>query len=363
MEDVSPARSLSSSTASPLEARSPDQTKNVLGPMSNMSNNRSNMSNMSNSMSNITPSSTPLSPQNLGPLGPRGPRKVVKLTVLRSLALHEELNKAKFTLEQARAKRIMRAKHQEEEEERERAAEAARDQRKLQQESRRKAATFIQAAWRMLHVMHTVVPDLLEAKRLEELEAERVQLKGTLLNLRRTMHGLVFLEAHQVEAATKLQAWWRGILCRRAVQIFAVRRKLLMVLRSMESAAIMIQSRMRGKLCRLLRLKMKEEQRNREMQKMRDYQQLRIRMAIRIQSWVRGVYAKLDLDRRRLHMSLELMTNKDLNNMSNSQTQPAAARQRNSMEPNRTARPTISGPASPNRGLPGRRATRRRGMT
>merc|ERR1719201_2628032 len=120
------------------------------------------------------------------------------------------------------------------------------------------AATRIQSLGRSYLVRKLVLPSLLEARRLSELESSRVALVESMLGLHRNIHTLAYVPADQHRAATRIQAWWRAMLAQRVVQILLIRNHFVKRFEKFTRKATDIQARVRGiqarRQCFLLRM-------------------------------------------------------------------------------------------------------------
>lgn len=201
-------------------------------------------------------------------------------------------------------------------------AEALRQRRRFQERQkfkviRKRAAQLIQANWRRFQCVQVSVPLARERLRIHRLEEGRAALAVTLQELRRQMHGMVYLPEHHVKAATFIQAWWRGILEIRVAGVLLIRHKIQEVQDVMERAVAKVQTRFRGiqgrRLYKVRRIQLDELQRQAKEEKAAQ----RVLMALKIQCWVRCCLARGDLDQRRVRMSRELLAKKETTCMTN----------------------------------------------
>lgn len=233
-----------------------------------------------------------------------------------AILIQSEMRRVGFALENHFARRVSSEQMRE---------RMARDQEiklkrraelKHRRELRCGAALLIQAAWRRQMVFKHVMPMVRERRRLELLARGRTELSGSLLALTRQMHQLVYLSEHKRAAATRIQAWWRGVLGVRAVVVILMRLKVKDVYARMGAAACKIQSMFRGirgrDYCRLKKVSL-EAMRQKVQQARDEHVQT---MAVRLQCFARCVLAKLSLVRRRAKMSESLMATKESTAMS-----------------------------------------------
>lgn len=159
--------------------------------------------------------------------------------------------------------------------------------------------TKIQAVARSFFVRRFILPSVLEAKAKEELENSRVALADTMLCLHQNIHDLAHLEKDRCRGATRIQAWWRGVLAKRVVAIISLRHHLVRVGYQMGKAATRIAAYARGRQARMgcFLLRLEKEKR---MQQEREKQQfLRIKAIVRVQSHVRRRRAMKNIAVRR----------------------------------------------------------------
>jgi len=229
-----------------------------------------------------------------------------RLRELRAARLSEELAYTMADLGK------VRSLHKRNADRRRREADAAREKERRYQELlarqkiREEAATRIQAAVRRMWVVRFVLPEVADAYRLKLLEAGRVELAGSLMSLRHTMHGLLYLDDHVERAATRIQAWWRGVLAVRVVSVLRIRRKMEEVHEIMGRAAGRVQARARGLRGRAACRRMRREMEERRLKVEREEHERMVRMVIKLQTWVRCSHAKREANRRRKRRSKEL---------------------------------------------------------
>lgn len=171
---------------------------------------------------------------------------------------------------------------------------------------RHKMATKLQALVRSHFVRRFVLPAKIETKQAEELEKSRVALKETMLGLHQNIHDLSFLDEDRANTATRIQAWWRGVLSKRVVAIIVIRHHLDEVSKRMAEAATGISAVVRGRQARqdCARLRTEREARMRKARRMQTDRMLR--SVIKIQSHCRRRQALATTQARRAHLAKEL---------------------------------------------------------
>lgn len=189
---------------------------------------------------------------------------------------------------------------------RERNRELRREAKQERIRQRHKYATKIQALVRRYFVRRFVLPVCLEEKAAAELETSRVALTETMLSLHQNIHDLSHLEEDRRQAATRLQAWWRGLLARRVVAIVRIRRHLAAVHVHLAEAATRISSMARGRQARMGCFHLRMEREERKLQAQRVASDRKLKAVIKIQSHVRRRAAALHTQARKAQMSREL---------------------------------------------------------
>jgi len=169
------------------------------------------------------------------------------------------------------------------------------------------AAIKLQAFARTLHVWRYVLPRAAEERRKRLLFEGRVELTSTLRDLRRTMHGLSYLEGHQNQSATRIQAWWRGMLAMRIVSVLLVRRKIAEIHDFMELAAMRIQAHCRRRLARASCEALRRQRAERVQRAIREKEARRQRAAVRVQAFYRKISAKSTANRLRTARNREML--------------------------------------------------------
>jgi len=166
--------------------------------------------------------------------------------------------------------------------------------------------TKIQALVRSYFVRRFVMPSVLEAKDAEELKKSRIALEDTMLGLHQNIHDLAFLEQDQRQAATHIQAWWRGVLAKRVVAIIGIRHHLHALRMVLAKAATQIASVVRGRQARMgcTRLRMEKQKRVQQAIKMQSDRMMKA--VVKIQSNVRRKAAIETTKARRAHLAKEL---------------------------------------------------------
>jgi len=167
-------------------------------------------------------------------------------------------------------------------------------------------ATKIQALVRSFFVRRQVLPIVLEAKRKEELEKSRVALTDTMLGLHQNIHDLAFLQEDRRSAATRIQAWWRGVLAKRLVAIIRLRHHLVKVGLRMAKAATILGAYSRGRQARMGCFRLRLEREERLMQAKRQHHDRMIMSIIKVQSHVRRRFAMKNIQDRKVELSKEL---------------------------------------------------------
>mmetsp|Transcript_110795 Transcript_110795/g.353023 ORF Transcript_110795/g.353023 Transcript_110795/m.353023 type:complete len:334 (-) Transcript_110795:107-1108(-) len=238
---------------------------------------------------------------------PRCPRPPPRLAELGAVRVSEELEIVRGKLDQVQQCHANQAALRAEEERRRLAALTRAEEWQRRRQMQEQAITRLQAQWRRLHVVKAVLPCVMDRRSKELLEKGKVDLADSLQTLQRTLHGLVYLEDHRNAAATRIQAWWRGVLGIRVVGVLFIRHKIVEVQMLMERAATLIQASVRGCFARVFTLKLRVSVAERAVQKKEQGQLHRQREALRIQAWMRGVFARTDGDKRRLTLAKELI--------------------------------------------------------
>lgn len=181
-----------------------------------------------------------------------------------------------------------------------------REAKKERMRMRHYSATKIQAFVRSFFARRFILPSVLEAKATEELKKSRVALAETMLGLHQNIHDLAFLELDQKQAATHIQAWWRGVLAKRVVAIVRIRFHLKLVHMQMAKSATRISSIARGRQARMgcFRLRREKEKRVQQAKKMQSDRMLKA--VIKIQSHARRRAAITYTQARRAMLAKEL---------------------------------------------------------
>lgn len=191
------------------------------------------------------------------------------------------------------------------------------------------AATKIQALVRSYFVRRFIMPSVLEAKATEELEKSRIALEETMLGLHQNIHDLAFLEQDQRNAATHIQAWWRGILARRVVGIIVIRHHLDVVRKSMAKGATKIASIIRGRQARMGCSRLRHEKEQRVQQARKQQSDRMMRAVIKIQSHFRRTVALRAMKARRALLVRELDGDATKETQADSGRKPQKGRKRN----------------------------------
>jgi len=168
------------------------------------------------------------------------------------------------------------------------------------------SATKIQALVRSYFVRRFVMPSVLEAKDAEVLKQSRLALAETMLGLHQNIHDLAFLEQDQCTGATRVQAWWRGVIGKRVASIVRTRHHLHKVLTRMAQAATLIAAIARGRQARqgTSRLRIEREKRKEHALKMQSDKM--VKAVITIQSHARRKMAMATMKARRAFLAKEM---------------------------------------------------------
>lgn len=159
--------------------------------------------------------------------------------------------------------------------------------------------TKMQALVRSFLVRKHILPTFIEAKETKELFNSRAALADTMLGLHRNIHDLAHLDKDRRQSATRIQAWWRGVLANRVVAIITLRHHLVKVGARLGKAATRIAAYARGRQARMgcFRLRLEKEKR---MQLAREaHEQRMIRAIVKVQSHVRRRLAIRNVQVRR----------------------------------------------------------------
>jgi len=168
------------------------------------------------------------------------------------------------------------------------------------------SATKIQALVRSYFVRRFVMPSVLEAKDAEVLKQSRIALAETMLGLRQNIHDLAFLEQDQCTGATRVQAWWRGVIGKRVAAIVRTRHHLHKVLMIMAKAATKIASMARGRQARQSCARLRIERVKRKEHALKMQSDKMVKSVIMIQSHVRRKMAIATAKARRAFLAKEL---------------------------------------------------------
>lgn len=226
-----------------------------------------------------------------------------KLAQLRLLQVDDAVSACKLQVSQLRDRHVRNAQTRRDGIIREQ-NRARRDEAKQERlRTRHKNATKIQALFRSHSVRRLVMPSVLEDKAQKDLAKSRVALADTMLGLNHTIHDLAFLEQDIRTAATRIQAWWRGVLGKRVVAIIVIRHHLNIVSMKMAEAATRISATWRGRQGRLGCQMLSMEKANRLKQAQAMAAARRVRAVVKLQSHARRRTAMAKMQERRAEVA------------------------------------------------------------
>jgi hypothetical protein len=171
---------------------------------------------------------------------------------------------------------------------------------------RHEAATKIQSLTRSFFVRRFILPSVLEAKRIEELESSHIALIESMLGLHQNIHALAYLPEDRRKAATYIQAWWRGKLAERIVAIVLIRNRLALVHERMNRSATLLQALVRGVLARIQCLRLRKQREEQKLQAERAANDKLIKSVTTIQAAARSKSARRYVATRREQILKEL---------------------------------------------------------
>lgn len=233
-------------------------------------------------------------------------RTQTRLSAIRGLALDEELKQMREGLAVARKRResmegkLEKCLNQQAE---------WRDQAHIAEEleAAREAAAFkIQRIARGYIIRGYLRKTVHDSYTVFLLQQTRVNMTEKLLQLGRHLHELKFLDEDKHNAATKLEAWWRGILARRFCKVAWLHQQVESRQAGIEKCAIALQAFARGRVARLYYNRYLED---REKQRIKEEVEAALyteRCAVLIQSHVRRLAAHSEAEKRRRMLWKEL---------------------------------------------------------
>lgn len=168
------------------------------------------------------------------------------MTGLRLLRAEQDIEATRASLEGIKARNDMHSSIRMKLEEKKRLLEQRQEEERIFAKKMVKAITLLQAAARAYIARKHDIPKMAEELEVRRIIRNKKDLSGRLLDLFRTMHSLTFLEEDWRRAATRVQAWWRGILAKRTVKVMIMAETLHRLRMRMLSGATRIQACWRG---------------------------------------------------------------------------------------------------------------------
>lgn len=154
----------------------------------------------------------------------------------------------------------------------------------LRRQREHEAACVLQNWWLRVGMRKLHLVPLLEVLEQQLLLNARYRLDQTLLDLRHAVHDLHIEEADRLQACLRVQRWWRKVLAKRVMKVIAFYGTVRKVKRRVEDAASKIQALYRGVCARRQAQAIRESRQAAEEEAERRMEQMKMHAILSIQN-------------------------------------------------------------------------------
>lgn len=178
----------------------------------------------------------------------------------------------------------------------------------LRRQREHEAACVLQNWWLRVGMRKLHLVPLLEVLEQQLLLNARYRLDQTLLDLRHAVHDLHIEEADRLQACLRVQRWWRKVLAKRVMKVIAFYGTVRKVKRRVEDAASKIQALYRGVCARRQAQAIRESRQAAEEEAERRMEQMKMHAILSIQNSYRKSVAVKQVQLLRAQMFAAMMS-------------------------------------------------------
>lgn len=222
--------------------------------------------------------------------------------------IEHELSSAKKRLEETRARHEAAVSRVEQHDSGFKMEEEEWTASQMQRHREHDAACLLQNWWLRVGMRRMQLVPLMDILEQQRLQLAKRQLDTVLLDLRHCVHGLHIEESDRQTACLKIQHWWRRVLAQRVMKVIAFYGTVRKVKQQMEEAASKIQALYRGVCARRLVQGMRESKQVAEAEAEVRMEKMKMQAILSIQNSYRKSVAVKQVQLLRAQMFAAMMS-------------------------------------------------------